>query len=157
VATFPARMLKCEVGAGLTVNPMIAVVSVLAGSVIEIVSLPAVANVALNVPTPLVNEVVAGKMALGSLLLNCRRSVKPVSVLAPFRTVTVKVMGVPAVAVVGALTATWSMYSKTSAGVVAETPAAVITLTSTVRVLFGGGDVTVMLVEELSVIEVAND
>ena len=58
--------------AGLTVTaPLLPVAKLLAVSVAVIVWLPAVFNVALNVPTPPVNVALAGRAAAASLLVKC--------------------------------------------------------------------------------------
>lgn len=83
-------------------TPAIELVTV---SVAVMVRVPAVFNVALNVPVPFVSAELAGSTACASVLLNLTAPAYPVATLPKLSfAVTVKLNAVPAVADAGALT-----------------------------------------------------
>jgi hypothetical protein len=107
VALLGAATLNCVALAAETLMaPETPVTPAALASVPVIVWLPAVFSVALNVPTPFVSVLFAGKTACASVLVKWTEPAYPVAVLLKVSSaVTVKLNAVPAVAPAGALKA----------------------------------------------------
>jgi hypothetical protein len=102
-----AETEKWVAAAALTVIvPEVPVIEAVTVSVAVMVLAPAVFRVAENVPTPFVSVAFAGRVAAPSVLVKCTVPVYAVAVaFVASRAVTVKLNGVPLVAVAGADTA----------------------------------------------------